>query len=143
MTTPDAAPARRRTAPGRWLASRTLRGRLVAGLLTLLAVACAGVGIVPYVVLSHTLVTQLDLQLQAAGSRYVACIEEHDADGPKPPPGTPATGNCNQTPGLGSGTFGARLKAGVVPNQAVIGGTVHLSAADTARLDQVPPNGGY
>ncbi len=143
MTTPGAAPAWRRTAPGRWLASRTLRGRLIAGLLTLLAVACAGVGAVTYVVLSHTLINQLDLQLRAAGTRYVACIEEHDENGPKPPPGTQAPANCNQTPGLGPGTFGARLKDGVVTNQAVISGKVHLTAADTARLDRLPPNGGF
>ena len=143
MTTPDAAPAWRRTALGRWLAGRTLRGRLIAGLLTLLAVACAAVGIVTYVVLSHTLINQLDLQLRAAGTRYATCIEDHDENVPKPPPGTRAQANCNQTPGLGPGTFGARLKDGVVTNQAVISGKVHLTAADAATLDRLPPNGGF
>jgi two-component system OmpR family sensor kinase len=45
MSTPDVAPERRAAArPGR-LGPRTLRGRLIAGLLALLAVACAAVGL--------------------------------------------------------------------------------------------------
>jgi len=32
-------------APRRWLARRTLRGRLITGLVTLLALACATVGL--------------------------------------------------------------------------------------------------
>ncbi len=129
---------------GRWVAGRTLRGRLIAGLVTLLALACAGIGLVTYAVLSHTLINQLDAQLSSAGTRYVACIEEHDDHGPKPPPGTPITANCNQTPGLGPGTFGARMKGGTITNAGVIGrGTPQLTAADTARLARVPVNGHF
>jgi two-component system, OmpR family, sensor kinase len=126
----------------RWLAGRTLRGRLIAGLLALLAVACAAVGVVTYVVLSHTLINQLDMQLQAAGGRYAACMEEQADEGPQPPPGSPV-GNCNKTPGLSAGTFGARVKDGVVTNQGIINGSSHLSAADQAALAKLPPDGGY
>jgi two-component system, OmpR family, sensor kinase len=160
MSTPGAAPERRGSTPRRpsvhrrptlplrpgtvhrWLAARTLRGRLIAGLLALLALACAGVGVVTYLVLSHTLINQLDIQLQAAGGRYASCMEEQAGEGPKPPPGTP-TGNCNKTPGLEAGTFGARVKDGVVTNQGIIDGSSHLSAADKAALATLPPNGGY
>jgi two-component system, OmpR family, sensor kinase len=159
MSSPGAAPARRGSTPRepsghrqprvplrpgsvrRWLAARTLRGRLIAGLLALLAVACAAVGVVTYLVLSHTLINQLDLQLQAAGGRYASCMEAQEDHEPQPP-GTPQ-GNCNKTPGLGPGTFGARVKDGRVTNQGIINGTSHLSAADEAKLVALPPDGEY
>ena len=53
----EAGPDADRPPPGRlrgWLGGRTLRGQLIVGLVSLLALACAGVGIVTYVVLSHT-----------------------------------------------------------------------------------------
>ncbi len=127
----------------RWLAARTLRGRLIAGLLALLAVACAGVGIVTFEVLNRTLIVQLDNQLAAAGGRYVACIEGNQ--GP-PGPGDPDDGghqNCNTLPGQAAGTFGARIKDGVVTNQGIIKGHAYLSAADRAALAQLPANGRF
>ena len=45
--------AARRPGHGRWLAGRTLRGRLIAGLVALLALACAAVGLVTYVALQQ------------------------------------------------------------------------------------------
>jgi two-component system, OmpR family, sensor kinase len=126
----------------RWLAGRTLRGRLIAGLVTLLALACAGVGIATYVVLSHTLLGQLDFQLQAAGGRYAACMEQNgDHDDPNRPPGPPS--DCNHAPGLGPGTFGARLDDDVVTNWGVIGGSAPLSVADKAKLAALPPDGRF
>src|ERR1700733_488423 len=59
----------------RWLGRRTLRGRLIAGLLALLAVACAAIGLVTYVGLRHGLMSQLDQQLGAASTRYSNCLE--------------------------------------------------------------------
>ena len=56
----------------RWLARRTLRGRLIAGLLALLAVACAAVGAVTYFSLHSYLLGQLDQQLVQASGRYQA-----------------------------------------------------------------------
>ena len=127
----------------RWLAARTLRGRLVAGLVALLALACAAVGVVTFEVLNHTLVVQLDKQLAAAGGRYVSCIEGNQ--GP-PGPRDPDDGghqNCNTLPGQGAGTFGARLKNGVLTNQGIIKGHSHLSAADKAMLARLPADGRY
>ena len=60
--------------PSRWLAARTLRGRLIAGLLALLAVACATVGFVTYTHLHSVLLGQLDAELAGASSRYNGCL---------------------------------------------------------------------
>ncbi len=147
MSSTGAAPARRGSArprPGsvrRWLAERTLRSRLIAGLLALLALACAAVGVVTYLVLSHTLLNQLDLQLRAAGGRLASCMEELEDHDPLPP-GTPP-GNCNKTPGLGPGTFGARVKHGHITNQGIINRASHLSTADQAKLVELPPDGEF
>ena len=137
----------------RWLSGRTLRARLIAGLLTLLAVACAAIGIVTYTVLSTTLISQTDGQLAAAGPRYAGCIETNDhierersdggdgGNGAGPNEPGPQLQDCSQIPGLASGTFGARIKHGVVTSQGIVGGHSHLSAADKTQLLRLPPNG--
>ena len=127
----------------RWLGGRTLRGQLIAGLVSLLALACAAVGVVTYVVLSHTVLDELDQQLQAAGGRYASCMEQQHHVGPPSPAGAAQPANCNQTPGLSAGTFGARVKNGVVTDQGIIDGTSHLSAADEATLVRLPADGGF
>src|SRR5207253_1496942 len=60
---------------GDWLAGRTLRWRLITGLVALLALACAVAGFVIYLTLNRALVNQVDAQLTAAGGRYAACME--------------------------------------------------------------------
>jgi two-component system OmpR family sensor kinase len=142
MRGPGSRPGPRGGWPARWLATRSLRGQLITGLVTLLALACAGVGLVSYIVISHTLLNQLDYQLQVAGGRYASCIEEKHHEGPPPPQGTSAV-NCNKTPGLNAGTFGARIKDGVLTDQGIIGGQSHLSAADKATLARLRPDGRY
>ena len=142
MPGPSAPHVRWRDRPARWLATRSLRGQLITGLVALLALACAGVGLVSYIVISHTLLNQLDYQLQAAGGRYASCIEEKHHEGPLPPTGAAPT-NCNKTPGLNAGTFGARVKDGEVTDQGIIDGQSHLSAADQATLVTMPPDGRY
>src|ERR1035437_2715167 len=129
----------------RWLAARTLRGRLIAGLVTPLALACACVGLVTYLVLSRTLVNQLDNQLFASRGQYVACIEGMDPGQPDPDNGPPSSPeqNCNTLPGVAAGTFGARLRNGVVTNYGISRGHAHLSPADKAALARLPDNGGY
>jgi two-component system, OmpR family, sensor kinase len=72
---PPGEPGRRPTPFQRWLGRRTLRGRLIAGLLALLAVACGAIGLVTYVGLQHGLMSQLDQQLGAASTRYGTCLE--------------------------------------------------------------------
>ncbi|HYB46623.1 MAG TPA: hypothetical protein VED20_04585, partial [Streptosporangiaceae bacterium] len=43
-----------------WLAGRTLRTRLIAGLVALLFVACAAIGVVSYAALNRVLLNQVD-----------------------------------------------------------------------------------
>src|SRR5207248_1998111 len=66
--------------PCRWLARRTLRGRLIAGLLALLALACAVVGGATYLAVNRFLLIQLDDQLQASARLYAAACQHHDSD---------------------------------------------------------------
>ncbi len=128
-----------------WLAGRTLRGRLIAGLLALLAVACAAVGLVTYLALRGFLFHGLDQQLGAAKMRYVDCVQHKG--GPPPPPDyddqpPQQVPNCgNEIPGLAAGTFSARLVKYTVTNAHIVAGTCALSAADKAVLTRLPVNG--
>ncbi len=66
--------ARPMSRPRRWLAGRTLRARLITGLVALLALACAVIGVATYVALRGFLLGSMDKQLSAANTRYVACV---------------------------------------------------------------------
>ncbi len=79
-----------RTPAGRWLARRTLRGRLIAGLLALLFLACATVGVVTYAHLESVLMSGLNAQLEDASNRYVTCLQ-HGAPGSAPGSGAGAS----------------------------------------------------
>jgi len=142
MSQRDGSPGGTRTSGlARWLAGRTLRGRLIAGLVALLAVACAVVGIATYVVLQSTLLNQMDARLTAAGGRYAQCMEANDeTEHAQEDGGPPATRqDCSRIPGQSPGTFGARIKNGVVTEQGVALGESHLSAADKAALAGLAP----
>jgi two-component system OmpR family sensor kinase len=130
--------------PARWLARRTLRGRLIAGLLALLAVACAAVGAVTYVSLHSYLLDQLDQQLVQASVRYQACLgvpppgHDHDSDNqPGLPPGTPD--KCSQQ--QEQQTFSAQVKNGVLTDNYLSYGSCELSHADKAVLTAYPAAG--
>src|SRR5882757_9582514 len=137
----------------RWLGRRTLRGRLIAGLLALLAVACAAVGLVTYVGLRQGLMSQVDQQLGAASARYSTCLEqaqpENDHSGSangqaqNPPgdddhdidnmPGGPQ--NCGQQ--QGGQTFSAWIDAGKVIYPTVANGDCSLTHADLTALKTI------
>ncbi len=128
---------------GRWLAARTLRGRLIAGLLALLATACAVVGIVSYLSLHSFLLGQLDHQLTTASDRYVGCLNgppPRDGDGDGEHGARRAT-----RPFAGSSRpprpSAPRSRNGQVQNQRLADGTCKLSAADAAALTSMPANG--
>ncbi len=55
---------------------RTLRGRLIAGLVTLLAVACATVGLVTYLAVQRALTGDLNRELQTATGLAYQCWEQ-------------------------------------------------------------------
>jgi len=136
----------------RWLGGRTLRARLIAGLLALLFVACAAVGVVTYVALRGFLLGQVDDQLKAASSRFVGCVNGPPADNHQPGPsdqGSPDNhrndpGWCANTPGQAQATFTAAITSGNVTAAKLTYGQCKLSDVqhqDGAVLDRLPANG--
>jgi two-component system OmpR family sensor kinase len=140
--------------PGRWLAGRTLRGRLVAGLLATLTVACAAVGALTYAHLHGVLISQLDQQLASASQRYTSCMMPppmpggDDRDGNNRMPGS-FQNRCAQQQGLG--TFSAigvtttsdAVRTGPVSKPLLASGKGYcsLSGADRRELAALPANG--
>ncbi|MCA2225120.1 sensor histidine kinase [Nonomuraea aurantiaca] len=110
------------------LAPRTLRARLIAGLLVLLALSCAAVGVATSVAMERFLLTRVDEQIAADGPRFAASLE-HGED----------------TRGQARGTFGARLVGGRVTHAAVVserdGTHPGLSPDDEAILAALPVGG--
>jgi two-component system OmpR family sensor kinase len=133
---------------GGWRPARSLSGRLIAGLVALLALGCATVGVVTYFAIQRALLNELDNQLQAATSVANTCLDHWlDADGNggdnntgQPAPG--ASASPLMTPyceGLGTGTLLAYQRNGqwggyVVPDK------ITLSAADKATLGAITPS---
>ena len=143
MSAPGNGPAPGQPTQARgWLARRTLRGRLIAGLLALLAVACAAVGLVTYVALHSALLNQLDAQLNAASQRYEMCLHgpppDADADHHQGgPPHTPA--QCAQQ--QAGQTFSAQIKNGKLTNNYIADGECTLSDTDKTILTAMPAGG--
>ncbi|QNS02299.1 sensor histidine kinase [Streptomyces xanthii] len=135
----------------KWLRPRlrTLRARLTAGLLVLLAVGCAAVGGAAVIELNGFLTERLDQQLSAAGSAFPASIEH-----PGAAPDSGGTGNDHDgdehadTRRQAAGTLGVYERDGRVVDAAVVRGdddpaglTADLSAADRRALAAVPVDG--
>ena len=142
MTAP--APVSRAARSRQWLAARTLRGRLIAGLLGLLALACATVGVVTYAHLRTVLISGLNSQLALANQRYLDCLhgpppgsQDGDQDGDQPPH-SPGPGPCAQQQSASTinalFSSGGTLLAANLANSDVC----HLSPADTALLTSLP-----
>ncbi|MFF4688799.1 sensor histidine kinase [Streptomyces sp. NPDC001307] len=122
---------------------RTLRARLTVGLVVLLAVSCAAVGLAAVVELNGFLTQRLDEQLAQVGTRFPESLEhngklpdDHDGD------------EHGDTRRMATGTFGARLLNGTVTNKGLIRSgdpaadlTVGLTAQDAARLARTPADG--
>ncbi|GGW19504.1 sensor histidine kinase [Streptomyces capoamus] len=119
---------------------RTLRARLTVGLVTLLAVSCAAVGLAAVVELNGFLTQRLDEQLAQVGTRFPESLEhegrlpdDHDGD------------EHADTRRTATGTFGARLLHGTVTHKGLIRSgdpaadlDVDLTARDAGRLARVP-----
>ena len=129
--------------PRRWLARRTLRARLIAGLLALLAVACAAVGIVTYVSLHGYLLSQLDQQLVQASERYQVCMGNPppaaDGDKPRGQPPHHSPYDCAQQ--QEQQTFSAQIRHGILTDNYISYGSCPLSGADKAVLTAFPAGG--
>jgi two-component system, OmpR family, sensor kinase len=137
--------------PG-WRPARSLSGRLIAGLVALLALGCATVGLVTYFAIQRALTNELDNQLEAATSVANNCLDHWfnpngDGDNNNGGGGANTSGQLSGNPlssmyceGLGNGTFVAYQQhddqwgAMVVPSQ------IALSAADKATLSAISPS---
>jgi two-component system OmpR family sensor kinase len=109
--------ARRR--PRRFLPG-TLRGRLIAGLVALLAIACATVGVVTYLAAERALSGEINNELQTATGLAYKCWEaqftanRNDENGPdggqgsgSKAPAPSAAPSATPSPGASSGALGA------------------------------------
>ncbi len=147
MSTPDAAPEPHAAARPRRPGPRTLRGRLIAGLLALLAVACAAVGITTYVALHKALMSQLDQQLSAVNMRYGTClesgpVEHHGKPQAEGQPAKDSDQDNDNVPGgpqmcgqeQGPQTFSASIGGNMFHNPTVTGSDCHLTQADRTAL---------
>ncbi|MGW3570689.1 sensor histidine kinase [Streptomyces sp. NPDC000941] len=115
---------------------RTLRARLTAGLVVLLAAASLAVGLTTVLALEGFLVRRLDQQLTAAGGRFPASLEHGER---------PDADNRPDTRGQSAYTFGARLKGGEATQAAVVhdntDSRVPLTGVDQQALAHLPVDG--
>ncbi|MEW1865633.1 HAMP domain-containing sensor histidine kinase [Streptomyces sp. NPDC088194] len=123
----------------RRLLPRTLRARLICGLVVLLAVSCAAVGIAAVLTLRSFLTDRLDQQLTQAGGTFPASLEHRG-------PGEPDADNAHvDTRRQAPGTFGARLLHGKVTAAGIVRSgadtSVTLTAGDKAAIAAVPVDG--
>ena len=157
--------------PRSWRAGipRTLRGRLIAGLVALLAVACATVGLVTYIAVERSLSRELHTQLGTATNTVNLCLDylygndpddQHGSGSPGNPGSSPTfptqpsshgsvsdsgePSNSNACFGLGEGTFYAfKLPHGQWNGYLVSGPggpqPVTLTAADKSTLSAIAP----
>ncbi|MFG2355335.1 ATP-binding protein [Streptomyces sp. NPDC048521] len=141
--------------PRRLLRPRTLRARLTVGLVVLLAVSCAAVGLAAVVELNGFLTQRLDEQLTQAGIRFPESLE-HNGRLPDDRPqsrkdvtgGTSLGDEHGDTRRMATGTFGARLLHGTVTHKGLIRSgdpsadlDVDVTARDARRLAAVPVDG--
>jgi two-component system OmpR family sensor kinase len=142
-----------------WLAGRTLRTRLIAGVLVLLALSCVAIGITTSITLRGFLVDRLDQNLASAGSRLDVSLEHTDGaggndgtDGTSGPggPGSPITSGVD--PGVEGqvvGTLAVRITKGSLAQAVVVHdaagqvglSNVVLSEADRSVLLHLTPDG--
>ncbi|MGW3192574.1 sensor histidine kinase [Streptomyces ardesiacus] len=128
----------------RWPRRRTLRARLTAGLLVLLAVASAAVGGAAVLELNGFLTDRLDQQLTDTGSAFAASLEhpgtdhgDHDGD------------ERGDTRRQAAETLGVRIVDGEVTNAAVVRRgdaradvvTLKVDGGDARTLAAVPRDG--
>jgi two-component system OmpR family sensor kinase len=122
-----------RTEAGRARWAWSLRARLLAAILALVAVVCLVIGVATTVALRQFLIGQLDAQLNAASARTAGPPPRHGDDRALFPPGQPA------------GTVGAQIDDGQVVNQGILDATAgdkrDLSADQIAVLTSLPTDG--
>ena len=113
----------------------TLRGRLLAGLLGLLAVLCAVIGVVSVSVLNHQLLSQVDRQLVAAGARSNNAAGFGHRPGGAQPDTIP---DPTKIPGTATGTLLAQLTNDNVTSASVLQGNGPTSEAAALPTSDYP-----
>jgi two-component system OmpR family sensor kinase len=134
---------------------RTLRGRLIAGLVALLAVGCATVGVTTYMAAKNSLMREATGQLATASSVWYNCLTQGAGGGDQDATwggghgsavrvaaDVPVPANC----GLGPGTLQATISHGQVATRVADESSASLSAADKQILRELhvsnPPEQG-
>jgi two-component system OmpR family sensor kinase len=117
-----------------------LVGRLTIGMVAVLLVACAVLGVTSELVLRSVLISQVDAQLVAAGGRYSASLEHELSEQ------EPTSDRDDSIPGQSVGTLGIRLVAGHVTESAVVteAGTnrrISLNGHDALAVRELVPGG--
>jgi two-component system, OmpR family, sensor kinase len=131
----------------RWLAGRTLRTRLIAGELVLLALSCMAIAITTNITLNGFLIDRLDQNLASAGSRLDVSLEH--PGGPGSPDVPSAPGGEPGVQGQAVGTLAVRIIDGSIAQAVVIRDdagqvglrNVTLSPADRSLLLNVSSDG--
>ncbi len=118
---------------GRLRRPLTLRGRLLAGLLALLAVLCVVIGVVSVSVLHNQVLNQADRQLTAAGQRADGGPNGPFGGRPRPQGNDDADAIVNIA-GQPAGTLGAIITSGTVTSA----GTLNDEVDQSNRLTDVP-----
>lgn len=115
----------------------SLRARITAGLVALLALACVMVGVATVLALQGFLLQRLDEQLTASDGRFASSLEHGER---------PDQDNRPDTRGQAVGTFAARLQEDDHGVRAAVVGREHehpvrLGAADLRALRRLPADG--
>ncbi|WP_248961644.1 sensor histidine kinase [Sphaerisporangium perillae] len=111
----------------------TLRARLVAGVLVLLALAFAAIGVATSIALEGFMVGRLDQQLSMTVGKFAASLEHRVENG-----------EYGDSRGQSPGTLGARVLNGRVTDAAVVASNStgrNLAAGDAAVLAGIPVDG--
>jgi two-component system, OmpR family, sensor kinase len=139
---------------------RTLRGRLIAGLLTLLVGACATVGLVTYLAVRDSLSGGLNNDLQTATGLAYQCSRPVNPEGltglpgpgggpggphpngvpPASPSQLPSTSHLRMCQGLAEGTFVAVLEPTHGIGTIIGSASYTLSSADEKALRSIAPS---
>jgi two-component system OmpR family sensor kinase len=135
------------------LSFRTISGRLIIGLVALIAVASIAVSVVTDNSLNRSLMSSLNQELQSATGAWLLCAQ-HASDGtpghgssspagqngqgqPASEQSDPSYDTCSQD-GQQAGTFEVALKGDSVTYKSLVSRTCWLSATDTATLVKLP-----
>jgi two-component system OmpR family sensor kinase len=127
------------------LSFRTISGRLIIGLVVLIAAASVAVSIVTDDSLNSSLMSSLNTELQSATDSWYQCVQHTSMNDPNPDDSGqtdayqagPGYAMCSQD-GQAPGTFEVVLTGTSVSYQTAVSAVCDLSATDKATLAKLP-----